>query len=122
MVWAPIMVCSVALVLYVLFGYPLILGWLARMAPKPLHKGNGLKTVSVVIPVHDGAEFLREKLTSVIGQDYPRDLMEVRVVSDGSTDETEAIASEFRPQGIHLASIPKSGKAAAINMGIGLAT
>src|SRR5260370_18525133 len=48
--------------------------------------------------------------------------MEVRVVSDGSTDETEAIACEFRSQGIHLARIPKSGKAAAINTGIGLAT
>src|SRR5258708_6877799 len=122
MIWAPIMVCSMVLVIYVLFGYPLILGWLARMAPKPLRKGNGLKTVAVVIPVHDGTEFLREKLASVVGQNYPKELMEVRVVSDGSTDETEAIACEFRSQGIHLARIPKSGKAAAINTGIGLAT
>lgn len=49
--------------------------------------------VSVVIPVFNGEEFLREALHSVFGQTYSQ--MEVLVADDGSTDQSVAIAREF---------------------------
>jgi cellulose synthase/poly-beta-1,6-N-acetylglucosamine synthase-like glycosyltransferase len=38
-----------------------------------------------VIAVHDGERFIGAKLDSVLALDYPRELMEILVVSDGST-------------------------------------
>jgi glycosyltransferase involved in cell wall biosynthesis len=45
-----------------------------------------MRTVSAVIPVHNGERYLREALDSALGQSRPAD--EVIVVDDGSTDGT----------------------------------
>ena len=50
--------------------------------------------VSVVLPVYNGARFLREAIDSVLNQTY-RDF-ELVVVDDGSTDNSAEIASTFR--------------------------
>ena len=52
-------------------------------------------SVSVIIPVRDRAEELSECLASVFAQEYPRELMEVIVVDDGSTDDTPEVARRF---------------------------
>lgn len=51
------------------------------------------ETVAVIIPVYNGAAYLKEALESVFGQTRPPD--EVIVVDDGSTDESLVIAREF---------------------------
>jgi glycosyltransferase involved in cell wall biosynthesis len=49
--------------------------------------------VSVIIPVYNGARYLREALESVFTQTYRP--FEVIVVDDGSTDESGVIAQSF---------------------------
>ncbi len=49
--------------------------------------------VTVVVPVRDGAAFLRESLDSILGQTYPA--IEVIVMDDASTDETPEIAASY---------------------------
>lgn len=51
--------------------------------------------VSIVIPVKDRAEELRNCLTSLAALDYPAELREVIVVDDGSSDDSAAVAREF---------------------------
>jgi cellulose synthase/poly-beta-1,6-N-acetylglucosamine synthase-like glycosyltransferase len=97
----------VALVGYFVMGYPLVLAFLARRKVKPVAKGLELRTVSFIIPVHNGARFLRRKLESILALDYPRQLIEILVVSDGSTDETKEIAVEFAAAGVQLLLIPR---------------
>jgi cellulose synthase/poly-beta-1,6-N-acetylglucosamine synthase-like glycosyltransferase len=79
-------------------------------------------TVSVVMAVRDGEEFIRRKLECLLGLDYPAQSMEILVVSDGSTDATEAIAESFADRGVRLIRAPRAGKAAAINTALGHAT
>jgi glycosyltransferase involved in cell wall biosynthesis len=50
--------------------------------------------VSFVIPVRNDAERLRRCLTSITRNDYPRDLIEILVVENESTDESARTARE----------------------------
>lgn len=54
-----------------------------------------LPTISVIIPVKDRADDLRNCLTSLKDLDYPQEKIEIVVVDDGSTDETPAVAEEL---------------------------
>src|ERR1700690_2639375 len=111
-----------AAMFYALFGYPLLLGWLAKRANNPVHKDDKLRSVSFVIAVYNGEKFLERKLKSIFSLNYPRELMEVLVVSDGSTDRTDEIARSFAEEGVRFLRVPHGGKALALNAGVPLAT
>ena len=74
----------------------------------------GAALVSVVIPCHDQAHFLGEALESVLAQTYPH--FEVVVVDDGSSDNTEEVASRY--PGVRCVRQENRGLAAARNTGI----
>lgn len=75
--------------------------------------------VSIVIPVYNGSDFLRESIQSALDQDYEN--KEVIVVNDGSTDRgaTEEIAKSFGNQ-IRYYFKPNGGVASALNFAIKL--
>lgn len=109
---------SCAFLLYVIVGYPILLRVLAQVFPKPVKKADILPSVSVIIPVFDGAQYIRRKLESVLQLDYPRELLEVLVISDGSTDLTEELVKEYADHGVLLLRVPHGGKPAALNAGV----
>jgi len=115
------LVCA-GCILYVLAGYPVALGFLARRRRRPVKKGSKLPIVSVIIPVHNGGRFVEEKLESVFALDYPLGRLEVIVVADGCTDDTEALVRRFQNESLHLISIPHSGKPTALNTGVARAS
>ena len=84
----------------------------------PVAKQYGRTRITILIAVHNGANFLADKLDSVVNLDYPRELMEVLVLSDGSTDGTADVARRYAASGIQLLELPKGGKPAALNAGI----
>jgi len=99
-------------------GYPLLLAVLPWRRRAPVHKDPAYQgNVSILLPVFNGQAFLRPKLESILALDYPRDLLEILVISDGSTDATDAIAGEFS-SAVRLLRVPRGGKAAALNAGI----
>ncbi len=111
-------VCAL-LSLYILIGWPLLLGILATVLKRPYRREFHPRTVTVVMCVYNGAGHLREKLASIFAQTYPQDLIDVIVVSDGSTDDTDAIASSY--DRVRLVRVPHGGKSAALSAGIPLA-
>jgi glycosyltransferase involved in cell wall biosynthesis len=73
--------------------------------------------VSIVIPVYNGANYLRQAIDSALAQTYPN--VEVLVVNDGSRDDgqTEAVALSY---GDRIRYLPKAngGVSSALNLGI----
>jgi cellulose synthase/poly-beta-1,6-N-acetylglucosamine synthase-like glycosyltransferase len=110
--------CLFAMVVYALAGYPLLLRFVARRHHHPILKDNRLRSVSFIIPVHNGEKFLENKLSSILALNYPRELVEILVVSDGSTDRTDEIATRFARDGVRLIRVERGGKPAAINAAV----
>lgn len=76
-------------------------------------------TVSVIVPVFNGAQFVSTALQSVLRQSY-RDF-EVVVVNDGSTDDTVQVLEQFGDS-IRCIHQNNQGPSAARNTGIRQAT
>src|SRR5947209_2710783 len=76
-------------------------------------------SVSVIVPVKNGARFLRESLDSVVRQTHPP--LEVLVIDNASTDETRAIAESFGSPVQYLRNDPELSIAATRNRGLRLA-
>jgi cellulose synthase/poly-beta-1,6-N-acetylglucosamine synthase-like glycosyltransferase len=107
---------------YIVAGYPLLLAVLARWRPQPVRKRFTDTTVTVLLAVYNGENWIRTKLESILRLDYPRSRMQILVISDGSTDQTDSIVTEFRAEGVELLRVPHGGKAAALNAGMARAT
>lgn len=71
--------------------------------------------VSVIIPVYNGENFIREAVENVLSQKYPA--LEIIIINDGSTDGTEAIITQL-PVDVRYLTQTNSGPAAARNKGI----
>jgi cellulose synthase/poly-beta-1,6-N-acetylglucosamine synthase-like glycosyltransferase len=108
---------------YTLAGYPLILWVLARGRGRKIQKAPARATVSVILPVFNGEQWIAAKLQSILGLTYPPELIEILVVDDGSTDTTRNIAGSFaRHANVQVLALPRGGKAAALNAAIAKAT
>src|ERR1035441_8425569 len=107
---------------YTLFGYPLLLGLVARWRTRPVRKAAWPGTGSVILPVHNGEPGMAAKLESILGLNCPAELVEILVVSDGSTDATASIVGGFTDRAkIVFLALPRGGKAAALNAATAIA-
>ena len=118
--FALVFVISLIFTVYILLGYPILLAVLARR-DRQIDRHFAPKTVSLLLPVYNGGKWIRDKLQSILKLDYPRELLQVLVISDGSSDGTDDIVHEFAPDGIELLRVPRGGKAAALNAGLSAA-
>lgn len=77
--------------------------------------------VSIIIPVYNGANYLREAIDSAISQTYKN--IEIIVVNDGSSDngETEEIALSYGDK-IRYFKKENGGSSSALNLGLKMMT
>jgi len=77
--------------------------------------------VSIIIPVYNGADYMREAIDSALAQTYPN--CEVIVINDGSNDDgrTDSIAREYGNRIVYFTKA-NGGVASALNLGIEMMT
>ncbi len=115
-------------VVYVLMLFYTIF-WLLTLLEindKPAQKLRRYPRVSVVLPAYNEEEYLEKSVNSVLELDYPKDRLEIIMVDDGSTDRTlsiaDAIKNNNRGRNIKVIHIQNSGKWAALNAGLNIAS
>ena len=119
-------VCGLAIV-YAQVGYPFVLralvsgrrGREAMGGPKaPRTLGTGTAPgepplVSIIVPAYDEEEVIAAKVENALRLDWPRELLQIIVADDGSTDAT---AERARAAGADLVlELPPGGKVVALN-------
>lgn len=100
-------------------GYPVIVGLLSWFRlllsggiPEPLALDDTqLPSISFILSAYNEEAVLREKLENTLALDYPKEKIDIVVLSDASTDQTDSIAESFADQGIRaLRSLSRAGK------------
>jgi glycosyltransferase involved in cell wall biosynthesis len=76
-------------------------------------------SVSVIIPTYNYANFIIIAINSILSQTFPLDKIEIIVIDDGSTDNTQSVLEPFVQKNlIKYFFQPNSGKANATLKGI----
>jgi cellulose synthase/poly-beta-1,6-N-acetylglucosamine synthase-like glycosyltransferase len=105
-------VVSLGVVGWVYLGYPLLLGLLGRLRPRPRRRAPMQPSVSVVVAAYDEENQIAGKIADVRASDYPRDLVEIIVASDGSEDRTVEAARAAGAD--EVLDLPRAGKMRAL--------
>jgi cellulose synthase/poly-beta-1,6-N-acetylglucosamine synthase-like glycosyltransferase len=110
-------VLSTILLLYIYLGYPLLIALLARILPKPHMKDPDFRpTVTMVISAFNEEDVLRAKIENSIALEYPKDKIDIVIVSDCSTDKTDEIVRSYESRGVRLIRLEqRMGKTYGLN-------
>jgi poly-beta-1,6-N-acetyl-D-glucosamine synthase len=110
---------SAGLIFFAYVGYPACLYFWARLWPRPILRASIFPRVTIVMAMQNEEENLPRKLLNVAALRYPAELLEVIIVSDGSTDQTNQILSTWQNSSGHAVILTDhQGKANALNHGM----
>ena len=110
---------SVTALAYTYAGYPLLLLLVTKFRSRPVQRADWTPTVSVIISAYNEERDLATKLENTLALDYPKDLLEIIVSSDCSTDRTDEIARGFASRGVRVHRQPERlGKTAGQNAAV----
>lgn len=125
---------SLFLVIYSYFLYPLVLFVIysleqirrdlnylpSRRDRRVAEPGvSQIPGVTFVIAAHNEEKHIREKLANLRELEYPRERLQIIIVSDGSTDGTNALLSSAADDQIEVILLPsRAGKANGLNTGV----
>lgn len=112
---------SLAAILYTYIGYPFvlwILSFFKRKTPNvPLL--NYQPKVSLLISAYNEEWIIRDKVINALSLEYPKDKLEIIVVSDASEDNTDKYVREFSTNGVRvIRQEERRGKTAALNLAV----
>ena len=114
---------SISTILYVWLFYLLLLTLLSRFRTYNWRRQEIYPSITVLLTVHNEEALIATRLDNLLSQDYPSELVEVLVASDGSTDKTDEIVASIAEQErrVKLFRADGGGKSVTQNSAINLA-
>lgn len=103
------------ILMFVYFGYPLFLVLISIFSKKNKTDESYYPNISLIIPIYNEELIIGEKIKNSLSLDYPKDKLEIIVVSDGSTDGSKSIVEKYLDKGIKFFEFERAGKLVAIN-------
>ena len=114
---------SACMIVYVYLGYPFCAFLLSKILRRSVQKDDIRPKVSILIAAYNEESCIANTIQNKLLLDYPKELLEIIVISDGSTDRTDELVNDFSEHGVLLIrQEPRAGKTAALNQGINHAT
>lgn len=107
----------IVLAVYSYALYPALL-WLLGRGRNALAAGDATyqPSISIVVPAYNEETQIGGAIEALLAQTYPRDKIQILILSDASTDATDRIISSYADRGVELMRMPKrSGKTAMEN-------
>ncbi len=110
-------------ILFTYAGYPLLLRVLTTLRPMPRRGIQEavpfMPRVTLLVSVYNEEKSIEAKIQNALALDYPRQLVDILVVSDGSTDRTDAIVARYAGNGVRLLRCEgRIGKTACLNRAV----
>lgn len=121
LVFAVVAAAPLVIGLYAYVGYPLILCVVAAVrSRRPVARVIApWPSVTVTVPVHNARGTIRATVDSLLALDYPREMLQILVISDASTDGTDDVIRTYADRGVELLSLTeRRGKTAAENAAV----
>jgi cellulose synthase/poly-beta-1,6-N-acetylglucosamine synthase-like glycosyltransferase len=109
-------------VVYAYFGYAIWLWLLVRVKPLSVLRRPNEPSVSIIIAVRNEEANLPAKLENLRRLEYPKNRLQILIVSDGSTDQTPSILREQGAEIVPIILEESNGKACALNEAVKHAT
>jgi len=109
---------AVGSLVYAYAGFPALVGAVGWLRRREVNKKPITPSVSLIIAAYNEEESIGRRLRNALALDYPQELLEIIVASDGSTDRTEAIVERTANPCIHLLRLPRLGKIPALNAAV----
>ena len=109
---------GLGVVAYTYLVFPLVVLLRAERRPHPHLTADVTPSVTMVIAARNEAAGISAKLENLLALDYPPDRVEVVVASDGSDDGTDEIVAAYGERGVRLVSLPRLGKAPALDAAV----
>jgi cellulose synthase/poly-beta-1,6-N-acetylglucosamine synthase-like glycosyltransferase len=108
---------SVAAIFYVYCAYPLLLSLIVAVrGRREVRSADITPPLSLVISAYNEETVIRAKLENALSLDYPRGCLEIVVISDASSDATDAIVGGYADRGVRLVrQSERRGKTAGLN-------
>jgi cellulose synthase/poly-beta-1,6-N-acetylglucosamine synthase-like glycosyltransferase len=113
---------SVTLIIYSYAGFSLLVIFVARLRNRHVQQKPITPRVTMIVPVWNEEQAIGERLENALSLDYPSGQLEIIVASDGSDDNTHAIANAYAERGVRLMTFPRRGKIYALKDAVAAAT
>jgi cellulose synthase/poly-beta-1,6-N-acetylglucosamine synthase-like glycosyltransferase len=110
---------SLGMLVYIYFGYPIVVYLMSRIRSWPVLKKESYQPrVTILIAAYNEEKKIEATIKNKIALLYPKDKIEIIVISDGSTDGTDNIVRSYTAENVKLLRQDKrAGKTAALNLG-----